>query len=382
MDPRLRTTALLCVCAIVAIPLTSILPTHLFDFGGFDSSVALVGNSVMGRINALSQIGSGSAAGMAVMIYLSQIIAVAIAGAALALNGAVYQGAMKNALASPSTLGVMSGATLGNLAYTLLIALPSELEQDSFLRVSEIQEKMNSLTTLDYIMTAQGRTLCCLAGCAIVVALVLLVAFMAGRGRISKVGLLVTGQVFTAVIASIIEMVQFYLRDFGTESQQLAARSVVGGSFEHFYDLASVALMAVPVLVGIVIVMALRNRLNLLSFDDDEARSMGISVNSTRVAVIAVCTVLTAVIVSFCGSVGFVGFIVPHLARKLVGPDFRYFIPASIFLGALYLTVAYYLMNMSGIFQGSVGTFTSVIGVVFFAVMAVRQRARGNADWL
>ena len=140
--------------------------------------------------------------------------------------------------------------------------------------------------------------------------------------------------------------------------------------------------LAVPVILGIVIIMAMRYRLNLLAFNDEEAQSLGISVNVTRNTVIVVCTVLTAVIVSFVGSVGFVGFIVPHLARKMVGPDFRYYIPASICLGAAYLLVAFYLANMSGVFQGSVGTLTSIVGVVFFVVMAVRQRARGNADWI
>ena len=382
LDPRLRTTVLLLVLAVILVPVSAVLPQHVFGYAGFNSSLAKLGSSLGGRIAALFQIGSGSAAGMAAEIYLCQILAVAIAGAALALNGAVYQGALKNALASPSTLGVMSGATLGNLVYTMFILFPMEQQQSSLLLVDETQSYLATLDPLAYLAATQGRVMLCIAGCAVSVALVLSVAFIAGRGRISKVGLLVTGQVFSAVVASVIEMAQYYLRDHGTEAQQQAIRSIVGGNFNNFIDWYDIMLLAVPVAIGAAIVLGMRNRLNLLAFDDEDARSMGINVNVTRNAVIAVCTVLTAVIVSFCGSVGFVGFLVPHLARKMVGPDFRFYIPASLCLGAAYLTIAYYLMNMSGLFQGSVGTFTSVIGLVWFAVMAVRQRARGNVDWL
>ena len=333
LDNRVRTTVILLVVAIVLVPVTLVLPTHLL--GGHGTSIAQFGASLGGRISAASQIGQDTAAGMAMSIYLFQAIAVALVGAGLAMNGAVYQGAMRNAL-----------------------------------------------DPVEYFLQTQQRVLFTAVGSFAVVALVLVISFAVGRGRVSKVGLLVAGQVFATVITSVVEMVRFYVRDNGTESQMDILRLAVGGSFEDITSLYQVMLLGVPIVVGIAVIMALRNRLNLLAFDDDEIKTLGMNVNLMRNGVIAVCTALTAVIVAFVGNVGFVGFIVPHVARMMVGPDSRFLIPASICLGAIYLLGSFALMNMTGILMGSVGTFTSLIGIVFFAVLVTRERARGNADWL
>ena len=382
LDKRTRTVVILCVVAVALIPITLVLPTNLFNISGFHSSLAQIAGGIGGRIDAASQVFAGTAAGQAMGMYLWQIIAVAFAGAGLALNGAVFQGALNNALASPSTLGIMSGATLGNVIYTLTFYAPLDSAETALREAGEAGQVSSDVNFLVLFVTSHERTLCALIGCFAVAGLVLLVAYSAGKGRISKIGLLVTGQVFALVIQGVIDMTRFYIRDHGTEAQMSALRNVVGGGFYNMWNGYQVALIALPVIVGVIVVVAMRNRLNLLAFDDQEARAMGVNVTATRIAVIAVCTVLTAFIVSCVGSIGFVGFIVPHLARKMVGPDFRFYIPASVFLGAVYLLVAYYLSNMSGLFQDSLGTLTSIVGVVFFAVMAVRQRARGNADWI
>ena len=382
MDRRLKVVVALLVAAVVLVPLTMVLPTHVLDTGSAEEALAWAGTSLGGRIKAVSEIFSGTAAGSAMAIVLWQTLAVFLAGAALALNGAVYQGALKNALASPSTLGVMSGGTLGTVVYTLVFTFPQLEQGQDYILLSDAVARYAGMNVFEYIVATQMRALCSVAGCFLVVALVLLIAHIAGRGKVSKVGLLISGQVFSAVITSFVEMVRVYLRDNGTDAQYEAVRSIVGGGIDNVVTPLDVVLIAVPVAIGICIVMALRYRLNLLAFNDAEARSMGLSTTRTRNAVIVVCTILTAVIVSFCGSVGFVGFLVPHLVRKMVGPDFRYYIPASICMGAIYLLLAHYIMNLGGFLAGSLGTFTSLIGVVFFIVVAIRQRARGNVDWI
>ena len=382
MDRRKRIVIVLLILALALIPVTAILPTHLFGSNGFNSSIARLAASFGGRIQSLSQMGMDTAAGRAMAIYVCSIAAAAVAGAGLALNGAVFQGSLKNALASPSTLGVMSGATLGNVIYMLAVLVPDQEQGPNFQRVSEMAAAQEGMGLFEYFVSTSQRALFALAGCAIVVALVLGIAYVFGRGKVSKVGLLVSGQVFTMTIASVVEMISFYVRDNGTETQLMAIRYATTGNIQDVSAPYQVILLAIPIAIGTAIIVVMANRLNLLAFDEDEARTMGVNVDATRNVSIIICTVLTAVIVSFVGSVGFVGFVVPHLARKLVGPDFRYLIPASVCLGAAYLLVAYYLMNMTGVFQGSVGTFTSIIGIVFFAVLAIRQRARGNVDWI
>ena len=386
MDARTRTLVLLTVLVIVLIPLFVITPSGWLTADGLQNGLAGWLDLLQSNLRAFGNWVSGVPDGNGISIVFFQTLVVAVVGAALALNGAVYQGAMKNALASPSTLGVMSGGTLGTVVYLLVFMLP---ETDELVekgveihQASEVASYFHSLGLVDYIAVAWGRALCSIAGCFIVVGLVLLIAYIAGRGKVSKSALIIAGQVFAAVISGAIGVVRTYLTVYGSDAQVEAIRTTVGGSVTSVMNLVDVALIVVPLLIGFVIIMRLRFKLNLLAFGDDEARSLGIRAAGTRNAVIIVCTIMTAVVVSFCGNVGFVGFLVPHVARKVVGPDLRYLIPASALVGAVYLLIANYVMSLGSILSASLGTFTSLIGVVFFIVAIVSQRRRGNADWI
>lgn len=386
MDPRSRTMLLLAVAVIVLIPLFAITPTGWLTADGLSNGLAGWIDILQSNLTAFGNWVSGIPDGNGISIVFYQTLVVAIIGAALALNGAVYQGAMKNALASPSTLGVMSGGTLGTVVYLLAFAI-SETDEllETGVEVSSASDsiaQLHSMNLFDYIMATQLRALCSIVGCFTVVALVLLIAYIAGRGKVSKSALIISGQVFSAVISGGVGVVRTYLMMYGDESQVEAIRMTVGGSVNHVMNLVDVALIAIPLIIGFIIVMRLRFKLNLLSFGDDEARALGISVNFTRNAVMIVCTIMTAVVVSFCGNVGFVGFLVPHVARKLVGPDLRYLIPGSALVGSIYLLISNYVMSLGNILSASLGTFTSLIGVVFFIVAIVRQRRQGNADWV
>ena len=125
----------------------------------------------------------------------------------------------------------------------------------------------------------------------------------------------------------------------------------------------------------------MRNRLNLLAFNEEEARSMGISTRGLRVTLVACCTIMTAVVVAFCGTVGYVGFLIPHLARRIVGPDFKYLVPASALLGGAFLLIVYYVFMCFSIPAGSLSTVTSVLGVIAFVIVVFQQRRSGYASW-
>lgn len=111
---------------------------------------------------------------------------------------------------------------------------------------------------------------------------------------------------------------------------------------------------------------------------------MGISTTRTRNLMVAACTVMTALVVSFCGPIGFVGFMVPHIARMIVGPDFRYLLPSCALLGAILVCVVHSLtmLGIPGMAQGSTGIFTSILGCIAFVVVAIRQRGSSNGTWL
>jgi len=109
---------------------------------------------------------------------------------------------------------------------------------------------------------------------------------------------------------------------------------------------------------------------------------MGVDVRRMRVVVVGLCTLLTAILISFCGQVGFVGFLVPHLARRLVGPDFGYLLPASTVLGGVFVLGAYILllMTLGSSYDTMVGMFISIGGAAVFLVTALRGKggARGE----
>jgi len=119
----------------------------------------------------------------------------------------------------------------------------------------------------------------------------------------------------------------------------------------------------------------LRQKMMMLAFEEGEARSMGVNVKRVQYAVVGLCTLLTAIIISFCGMVGFVGFLVPHLTRRLVGPNFKYLLPAATVMGAIFVLSAYLLVSMTvgPDYETMTGMFISIGGAVVFLVTALRK---------
>ena len=382
MDHRKRTTIILLVLALVMIPLLVILPGSWLKGSEIANGVAGFAEHLGGRVTALGLWIQGSPDGVPMGIFFWQTATVAVVGAVLAMNGAVFQGALKNALASPTTLGVVSGGTLGSVIYTLLFEVPVTEEAVTYVYASELSEQLSALDPLQYFFAVQGRFLFSLVGCMVVTVLVLLVAYIAGRGKVSKVALIIAGQVFTAFASGVVTIIRYYVYYNGTDQQQAAIMGIMSGSVDNVMGFEDFALIAIPAVIGFAIILHMRFKLNLLAFDEAEAKSLGIKTNVTRNTVMIVCTVLTAVVVSFCGTVGFVGFLIPHIARRMVGPDFRFLLPCSACLGAVFLLLVNYVMHLGNFFSGSLGTFTSIIGAVFFFAMVVVQRRRGNVDWV
>ncbi|MDO4502599.1 MAG: iron ABC transporter permease [Coriobacteriia bacterium] len=383
MDPRKRALIIMGVMVVVCALVFVILPTGWLTEEGMRRGLAGWIEALQMNLRAASNALSGVPDGNGLTIIFWRTLALVLVGATLAVNGAVYQGALKNALASPSTLGVMSGGTLGSVIYTLVFGTGAVAASGvTSVANEEVAANMASLTTVDYIMATQLRAFFSLAGCFVIVGLVLLIAYIAGKGKVSKAALVIAGQVFAAVISGIVSVIRNYITYFGTEEQIQAMRTTVNGSIDSIMGPLEFLLIAVPLAIGLIYVFCMSSRLNLLAFNDEEAKSMGISVGMTRNSVILVCTVMTAVVVSFCGNVGFVGFLVPHLARKMVGPDLRFLIPASALVGSLYLLVSNYVMQMGNLLSGSLGSFTSIIGTIFFLVAIIQQRRRGNVDWI
>ena len=382
MDPRQKTLIVLAVLVFFIFIAAVILPDSVYNDSHAHYSLALFIEDLTTNFQNLTALFTGQSYYGKMELKISQYIIVAMAGAGLAVTGAMFQGALKNAMASPSTLGVMNGAQAGTIIYVLAGGSTSVVSSGiGYLTFDQWGQQFIGMNIFEYLWTMMGQSFCSLLGALVVVALVLLIAGIAGHGKVSKSALIIAGSVFSTVISSIISLVRYWLTLYGTDEQVDALTNMSTGTISSSFTFLETFIVAIPIIILLVILCRMSTRLNLLAFSDEEARSMGISPQKERNLVILVCTLLTAIIVSFCGSVSFVGFMSPHIARKFVGPDFKYLIPASMVVGAGFCVLSNMFTNMALAGLG-MGSITGIIGCISFIASVIHQRRRGDADWV
>lgn len=377
IDPRLKKLIVLGVACAIVFLLVCIMPTQFYHRAQFGLAIWL--SECMQGIQNL--IGAFANPGSAYATYALTIVVTLLAGAAMALSGGIFQGSLKNVLASPSTLGVTNGGAIGAIIYSVFIYPTAMYTQFSGGTASDLAAQAS---VTDVLVGTFGGFACSLVGCGAVVTLVMAIAVIAGRGKVSNVALVVAGQVFASTITIVLNYVRLWLNNHGNAEAAAYLVNAQTMSFTGAYTLTNVLVFAVPVIVCMVICFRMSGKLTLLAFKDDEARSMGISTTRTRYFMVAICTIMTALVVSFCGMVGFVGLVAPYIARKLIGPDFRYLLPACALIGALMVTAVFYVtqIGIPYLIDGSTGVITSVIGSVAFLVIAIKERRSHNGDWI
>jgi iron complex transport system permease protein len=268
-----------------------------------------------------------------------RIAAAILVGAALAAAGAAYQGLFRNPLVSPDILGVSTGAALGAVAAIYLS-----------LGVVAIQ------------------TLAFVAGLG-AVAVVYAIA-SALRRHDPVLVLVLAGIVIGTLLGSCVSLLK-YLAD--PYNQLPAITFWLLGSLASV-TLGDVRAIVPSVLLGLVPLVLLRWRMNVMTLGEDEARALGVDTHRLRLAVVVAATLMTAGVVSISGVVGWIGLLVPHLARFLVGPDFRRLLPASILLGAGYLLGVDTLARTAARIEIPLGVLTAFIGAPFFIWILVASR--------
>lgn len=381
-DPRVKPLVIMAVLLILVFLVSVLVPTNMFSIVyRSDHSIGGYAREVASNFQHLVSIFS-SKGDVSYTVYVLQVLATVLAGAAMGLSGGVFQGAMKNALASPSTLGVTQGGALGAIIYAVFV-YPNTIGANYSGTVKDYMNQVSALSLLDYLQEIYGSFFCALLGCVVVVLLVMLIALIAGRGKVSNASLVIAGQVFSAVIVVVINWIKYYLINTGESDAAEYLNEVQTVSFSGAYTPVSMAMFAIPLFVCFAVILIMTPRLTLLAFNDDEARSMGVSTTVTRNVMVGVCTVMTALVVSFCGVVGFVGFMVPHIARRFLGPDFRYLLPGCMVLGAVLVSITHFftVLGIPWIPSGSTGMYTSIIGCLMFLVMALRTRGDSRAEW-
>jgi iron complex transport system permease protein len=270
-------------------------------------------------------------------------IAAALAvGAALALAGATFQGLFRNPLVSPDILGASAGAALGAVL-GIFASLP-----------------------------IVGIQACAFAGGLLAVGAVLLVGsrIQAGGSGDPVLVLLLTGLVIGALVGAGIGLVKVLADPY----DQLPAITfwLLGSlSGTGIRDLGPLLL---PVLAGAGVLVALRHRLDAMSLPDEEARALGLPTTGLRLALIAAATLVTAASVALAGIVGWIGLVVPHLARFLVGPSFVRLLPATALIGGAFLLLVDTLARTLAVVEVPLGILTAVVGTPFFIALLRRGR--------
>ena len=289
-----------------------------------------------------ARVPEGPAATVLFSVRLPRIAAALLVGAALAAAGAVYQGLFRNPLVSPDILGVSAGAGLGAVL-GIFLSLP--------------------------VLAIQGMAF--VGGLAAVAAVTALGALVTGRDTVLV--LVLAGIVIGALMGAATSL----LKVLADPYDQLPAIT--------FWLLGSLAgiksgdvLGAAPaILVALVPLVLLRWRINVLAMGDEEAKALGVGVERLRLGVIAAATLMTAAAVSISGVIGWVGLVIPHIARMLVGPSFPRLLPASIVIGAGYMLLVDTLARTMSRTEVPLGILTAVIGAPIFIWLL----ARGRRSW-
>ena len=289
-----------------------------------------------------------------------QHLAVIFVGGALAACGAVLQGSFRNVLAGPSTMGVMSGGTAGCLFYLLVFT------ESTTVAVNTTAD-MSAYYSAGFFKV-YCQQFCVLIGCVAGVLLILGIATIAGRGRLSPMAMILSGTVFSNAIGNLTMLVQYYMILKDPEDTRIdALQDLMMGNFDGVSDLRTLLMLILPILICLIVICCLANRLNLLSLGETEALTMGINVKFYRYLMVALSSLLTALVVAFCGRIGFLGFMIPLVGRKLAGANMRRLVPASILLGAILLTLVYDVAYVAGM-TDYLNLFTSSIGCIVMAV--------------
>jgi iron complex transport system permease protein len=276
-----------------------------------------------------------------------RVLAAAVVGAALSLGGMAMQALFRNPMASPSVIGISSGSSFGAALY---IALGAGLWLSSW-----------------------GTVLCSFIMALLTLILVYSLAYSRNGGTQTTM-LLLAGMAISALFSGLTSMIEFF-------SDADTIQSIVFwmlGSFDGMtWDKDKV--MIVPVIVGTILICLNLRELNLLTAGETKARNLGVNVPRVRMLLLLGSALLVAGTVAFCGVIGFVGLIIPHIFRTLVGPEHKRLAPICILGGAIFLMlIDTFARSAMPPYELPVGTVTSIIGAPFFIWIL---RSRKNRLW-
>lgn len=278
-------------------------------------------------------------------IRMPRVTVAILTGAAFAAAGAVMQGVFANPLADPGIIGVSAGASFGAV---ICISL--------------------GLTSLSLYYMPMFALIGALASVAAALALTF------RHGRIPPMTLLLAGVAVSMFLGAITNGLLTFMNEYNLREFLFW---MVGGLDYRRWEHVGIA--ALPILLGIFLLCLLARHLNALALGENEAKSLGMNVLLYRAIFLFTASLVTATAVCVSGMIGFVGLVVPHITRMLMGPDHRILIPASALLGALFLLLCDTLgRTIAPPAEIRVGIMTALIGAPYFLYLIRRMRKEGG----
>ena len=271
-------------------------------------------------------------------VRLPRIVLALLVGCSLAAAGAAFQGTFQNPLVSPDILGASQGAAFG-AAVAILLGLG-----------------------------AFGISAFAFAAAIVTVLLVLLVSSRAKGNHMMVVVLA------GVMMSSLLQAAVSYTKLIADPTDQLAAITYwLMGSLTGAKP-ADLAMAAAPMAAGLLALFALRWRINILTMGDDEASTMGVNAQRVRIVVIFAATLVTAASVAVTGMIGWVGLVIPHFARMVIGCDYRKLLPASMLMGASFLLIVDDGARLATTSEIPIGILTAFVGAPFFLYLITRKK--------
>ena len=275
------------------------------------------------------------------LIRLPRLLLNIMVGAALSVSGASFQGLFRNPMVSPGILGVSSAAGAGAALAILL--------------------NMNTLgVNLTAFFFGIGAVL-----------LVMLLSRLVRHGGGALIVMVLSGVVISSIFRALTSLAK-YVADADKKLPEITFWLM--GSFAKSGNARNVVVMGIALLLGVAPLMAMRRRMNVLTFSEDEAQSMGVNVKRMRYLIIICSTLLTATSVCLCGTIEWIGLIIPHITRLMVGPNYRILLPASMLSGSIFMVVVDNFCRSIIPGELPIGVVTSLIGAPMFIYMLFKSR--------
>lgn len=273
-------------------------------------------------------------------VRLPRIFAAIIIGAALSVSGASYQGMFKNPMVSPDILGASAGAAFG-AALGILLSL-----------------SIVSIQILSFIFGLVAVGITYTLSCRI------------GKNSDTTLVLILAGMLIGTIFQSLVSLIK-YMADPYSKLPDITYWLM--GSLASINN-KDLLIIIVPITISMIAVLSIRWKLNVLSFGDEEAKAMGVDTKKLRFIVIITSTLMTASAVSISGLIGWVGLIVPHFARMLVGPNYKNLLPASLIIGSTYMLLVDDLARNLYTVEIPLGILTALIGAPFFIYLMMHVK--------